>query len=107
MGAIRKLTGVQGQIDAANRNTRVQAEAAAAAAEAAAAQAQAQAQAAADSQRNTAERSQIEADITANLKAPDQVDVQLDAANTNSVGATRRRQATFGRNYSAGAGSRI
>ena len=99
MGAIRKLTGVQSQIDAANRNARVQEEAAQAAAKAAAEAAQVSAQSAANQQRNAQEREQIQADIAGRLAAPESADVQLGNANDNSSGATRRRRATFGRNY--------
>jgi hypothetical protein len=100
MGFHRKMSGQQGQIDAAKENTRMQEKAAKQAAEAASASAQASAQAAADQQRNMQERAQVEADVKANLDKPaENVDVQIDAPNTNSAGATKRRRATFGRNY--------
>lgn len=108
MGFHRKITGQQGQIDAAKENTRMQEKAAKQAAEASAAAAQAAAQAAADQQRNMQERAQIEEQAKAALDKPQEnVDVQLDAANSNSTGATKRRRASFGRNYGSSSSVRV
>lgn len=108
MGFVRKITGVQGQIDAANENNRMQLEAATKAQEAAASASAAQAQAAADQQRMIAEREAIQQAVSDSLNKPREVaDVQVDAAGTNSAGSTRKRRAQFNRTYSGGSGARV
>lgn len=104
MGKVRKLTGVQGQIDAANR---------AAAAEQASLQQQAanQARALAEQASSTARATAMtvarEAATARFRDAADagqqEVDVQLDEGG--SAGGTRRRRAAFG--VGAGSGIRI
>lgn len=104
MGKVRKITGVQGQIDAANR---------AAAAEAAslqqqsANQARAMAEQAGATARATAMTVAREA-ATARFRdgadvAQQEVDVQLDEGG--SAGGSRRRRAAFG--VGAGSGLRV
>jgi hypothetical protein len=108
MGFHRKMSGQQGQIDAAKENTAMQERAAKQAAEASAAAAQASVQAAADQQRNMQERAAIEEDVRTSMDKPiEQVDVQLNAANSNSSGSTKRRRAQFGRNYGSGSSVKV
>ena len=107
MGIVRKLTGAQAQVDAAKENNRIQEEAARKSSEAAASSAQAVAQAAADQQRNIQERAAIDAEISARNNQPaETVNVAVDAPGANGTGATRRRRASFGRNYDAGTGAK-
>jgi hypothetical protein len=105
MGFVRKITGVQGQIDATNKNTQAQVDAAKQASQAQEAALQASAQAAADSQAQAAARSAAEQKASDAVSAPlDQADVQLQTNNTDQTSTEQRRtrQASFGRNYSGG-----
>jgi hypothetical protein len=105
MGFVRKITGVQGQIDATNRNTDAQNNATKQAAQAQAAALQASAQAAADGQAQAAARSAAEQKAADAVSAPlDQADVQLQSNNTDQTTTEQRRtrQASYGRNYSGG-----
>lgn len=104
MGAVRKWTGVNAQVDATNRN----AAATIAATEAAAAQQQQQlmaaAKASADQQAQLAARSAAESKAASAASSPLQTaDVQLDPDAKESATAGRaRKRAAFGRNYSTG-----
>lgn len=102
MGFVRKITGVQGQIDAAKRNAKAQEDATK---QAAAAQAQAlnaSANAAAQQQAQLAARSAAEAKAASAVSAPlDQADVQLDDSGATTA-ARKSRRAVFGKNYSTG-----
>lgn len=104
MGKVRKITGVQGQIDAANRNADAQNAATKAAADAQAAALVASAKAAADAQRNAAARLAVEDKASDAASQPlGTADVQLDEDATTSVSARRnQRKAAFGKNYSTG-----
>lgn len=104
MGFIRKITGVQDQIDATNRNADEQAAATEQAAKAQQAALAASAKAAADSQAQMAARSAAEEKAKDVASAPlAAADVQLDANAPDSVTATRaKRKASYGRNYSGG-----
>jgi hypothetical protein len=104
MGAVRKLTGVDKQVDAANKNTDAQVQATA---QAAAQQQQAlmaSARAAADQQAQLAARSAAESKAATAASAPlETADVQLDPdASESAAGGKARRRAAFGRNYSTG-----
>ena len=104
MGFVRKVTGIQGQIDAANRNADAQLAATSEAAKNQASQLQASAKAAADQQAMLAARSAAEDKAGQSAATPLQTaDVQLDENSPDSVTATRaKRRASFGRNYSGG-----
>lgn len=106
MGFVRKITGVQGQIDAANRNADEQNAATKAAADAQTQQLMQSAKAAADAQRNAAARMAVEDKAASAASAPLAVaDVQLDEDASTSVSARRnQRKAAFGKNYSTGVG---
>lgn len=107
MGFVRKITGVQAQIDAANAN--------------ADAQIKATKQAAADQQRSLMETAKAAADQqallsqrnAASIKAEkvastplDSVDVSLDAG-ADTTGKRKATRASFGRNYGGGTGVSI
>jgi hypothetical protein len=96
MGFVRKITGVQGQIDAANRNTDAQLAASKQAADAEARAAQVAAQSVADQQRLTMER-QAASEKAAKLNQGtlQTADVQLQQDQGGQV-AVKRRSA-FGR----------
>lgn len=98
MGFIRKITGVQGQIDAANRNTDAQLAASKQAAEAEQRAAQVAAQSVADQQRLIQER-QAAADKASQLNQNtlQTADVQLQQDEGGQVAVKRR--ASFGRTY--------
>ena len=104
MGFVRKITGVQDQTDATNRNADAQAAATAEAAKSQQAALAASAKASADSQAQIAARSAVEQKAKDAASAPlAAADVQLDANAPDSVTATRaKRKASFGRNYSGG-----
>ena len=102
MGFVRKITGVQAQIDAAKDNAAMQEKAikqAAAAAEANAAQA---AKSAAMQQAQLAARSVAEqkaVDVASVPLGKVEVSVESDATST---GAVRQRRAKFGKDYNTG-----
>lgn len=105
MNFIRKITGVQGQIDATNANADAQVAATKQSAQDAQNQMQAAAQAAA------AQAAQVSARDAAEQKAADaasaplgNADVELQATDpTQTVTQrSRARQASFGRNYGGG-----
>ena len=102
MGFVRKLTGAQGQIDAARRNAQAQEDAvkqSAAATETAAMQS---AKAAADQQAQLAARSAAEqkaADAVATPLATAGVAIADDSTSTSDV---RRRRVKFGKDYASG-----
>lgn len=104
MGFVRKITGVQDQTDATNRNADAQAAATAEAAKSQQAALAASAKASADSQAQLAARSVAEQKAKDAASTPlAAADVQLDANAPDSVTATRaKRKASFGRNYSGG-----
>lgn len=104
MGFVRKVTGVQGQIDAANKNASAQEAATKAAAAAAQQQLMQSAKSAAEQQAQMAARSAAEDKASDAVAKPlDNADVQLDENSPDSVTATRnKRRASFGRNYSSG-----
>lgn len=100
MGFLRKITGAQGQIDAAKRNAAAQEEDTKRAARAAESQMMQAAKSAADSQAMLAARSAAEQKASDAVSVPlASVDVSVDteAAATSDV---RRRRAKFGRDYS-------
>lgn len=103
MGFIRKISGVQAQIDATNKNAAAQEDATR---QAASQQQQAlmdSARAAADQQANAAARMAVERKASDIASAPlESADVQLDQNSPDSVTATRaKRKAAFGRNYAS------
>lgn len=103
MGAVRRWTGAQGQIDAMNANAAQQERATK---EAARAQAQSlldAARAAATQQAQMSARSAAEAKAATVASQPlAQADVQIDDGVENSTAARRSRRASYGRNYSSG-----
>ena len=104
MGTVRKLTGAQGQIDAANRNADAQLEASKQATQGQVQALNASATAAANAQKQAAARSQAEAAAAAAVSAPLAVaEVALDPAATESGAATaRKKRAQFGKSFSSG-----
>lgn len=104
MGFVRKITGVQAQIDATNANAAAQEDATKQAAARQQAELMASAKAAADQQAQMAARMAVEQKASDLASAPlESADVQLDQNSPDSVTATRaKRKAAFGRNYSAG-----
>lgn len=101
MGLLRRLTGAQGQIDAAARNADVQLEATKAASEGQAAALNATARAAAQNQAQLAARAAMEAKASEAVSAPlADAEVQLDLT-AQSTSAKRGRRAAFGRDYGA------
>jgi hypothetical protein len=104
MGFIRKITGVQAQIDAAKQNAAAQEKATKQAADAQSESLMSAAKAAADQQSMLAARRVVEnkaADLASTPLAT--ADVQLDQSPTESVTARRaKRKATYGRSYSSG-----
>ena len=105
MGFLRKVTGVQQQINATNRNADAQVAATKQAASSQAAALQASAQAAANSQAQASARSAAEQKASDAVSTPLQTaDVQLSADNTGQSAEQQRRttQASYGRNYSGG-----
>jgi hypothetical protein len=101
---ISKTMGVDGQIDAANRNAAAQEEAVRSSAAAQQQALAATAQAAADQQsQQTARMAAEEAASEAQSKPLGTAEVQLDAPSTESASSSRRqRRAQFGRGYSSG-----
>ena len=99
MGFVRKVTGVQGQIDAANANASAQENATR---QAAAAQQRAltdSAKAAAMAQAQAASRAAAEGKAANAVSAPlGNADVQLDSPD--EVRTTRTRRGSYGRSYS-------
>lgn len=104
MGFVRKITGVQAQIDSTNANAAAQAEATKSAADSQQAALMQSAQASATQQAQLSARSAAEAKASTAVSAPlGKADVQLDTNPTESVSASRnRKRASFGRNYSTG-----
>jgi hypothetical protein len=102
MGFLRKITGAQGQIDAAKKNAAAQEDAtkqSAAAAERASMQS---AKAAADQQAQLAARSAAEQKANDAVSKPlGQVDVSVDTDAT-STADVRKRRARFGKDYTSG-----
>lgn len=98
MGFLRKITGVQGQIDAAKQSARTQAAAAQSEAQANANAAVDQARQAAEQQALLQAREQASTQADALLSvAPETAEVQLDSATAESATSVRRkRRATFG-----------
>jgi len=104
MGAVRKFTGQQAQLDLAKENAARQEAAAKAAADAASRSAAAQARAAADSQAQAVQRSAAEqkaSDVMAQPLQSAEVDVNAPAAET-ATAASRRRRSSFGQTYNTG-----
>lgn len=97
-------TGVQGQIDATNRNADAQAAATAQATRDQQAALMATAQAAADQQMTLAARQDAEAQAKAAVSAPlETAEVAVDAPTSESGSATRaKRRRQFGQGYSGG-----
>ena len=104
MGFIRKITGVQAQIDAANQNADAQENATRQAAQAQTQALMDNARAAAEQQAQVAARSAAESKAQVAVSAPLQTaDVQLQQDPTMSSAQVRnKRLASFGRNYSTG-----
>lgn len=104
MGFVRKLTGVQGQIDATNRQADLQIAAAKQAADAQVAALNSASQAASDAQRLAADRARVESVAAASASQPLAVaDVALDPATEGSALGTRRKtRALFGRGAGTG-----
>jgi predicted metalloprotease len=104
MGYVRKITGVQKQIEATQANAAAQERATLQAAKDQQAALAASAKAAADQQSQLAARSAVEATAAAAASAPlASADVQLEQDSPDSVTATRaKRKAAFGRNYGGG-----
>lgn len=106
MGFVRKITGVQAQIDAQNANTNAQIEAGNAAAAAQAKALNASTQAAASAQEQAVARTKVEDAARQAASVPLAVaDVALtDPASGSAVAASRKKRAQFGKNYSSGVG---
>jgi hypothetical protein len=104
MGAVRKLTGVDKQVEATNNQADAQTRATAEAAKNQQQALMASAKAAADQQAQLAARSAAEAQAATAASAPLQTaDVQLDPdASESASGGRARRRAAFGKNYSTG-----
>lgn len=102
--SIMKLTGVQDQIDATNRNADAQYAATAQATRDQQAALMASAQAAADQQSTLVARKDAEDKAAAAASTPlETAEVTLDAPTTESGSATRaKRRALFGQSYSGG-----
>lgn len=101
MGFIRKITGVQGQIDAANLAAEQESAATLKAAQDSANATIAQAQSVATQQAADIARQKAVSDASATLAEPvAQAQVQLDAPSTVSTAAAiRKRKGQFGKNY--------
>lgn len=104
MGFVRKITGQQKQIDAANRNADAQVKATEQAARDQQAAAAAAAIAAANAQRAAAERDRVTRAASDAASTPmGTADVALDAPESESAGITRKRtRAQFGKSYGSG-----
>jgi hypothetical protein len=105
MGFVRKVTGVQGQIDTANRNADAQEAATRQSADMAAAASRDAAQAAATQQAQLAARNVVQEKVAEVASAPlDQAEVQLAETPTGSAsGVARKRRAVYGTGaYSSG-----
>ena len=102
--AIRKISGVDDQIAATNRNADAQYAATAQATRDAQAAMMASAQAAADQQSTLAARKDAEAKAAAAVSAPlETAEVSIDAPATESGSVTRaKRRQLFGQSYSGG-----
>lgn len=93
MGWLRKITGVQGQIDAANRNAAAQEEAIAQAEKNTTQTLQANARAVAEQQQMLSARARAEAAASAAVSLPlEQADVRLDEATPTGARKARRRK---------------
>jgi Tfp pilus assembly protein PilV len=100
MGFLRKITGVQGQINAANRNAEAQEQAIAQAEQQTVQTMQANAKAVADQQAQFAARQAAEAAATAAVSLPmEQAEVKLDEAGATSTSRKARRR-KFGQSVS-------
>lgn len=102
MGFVRKITGVQKQIDVAKQNAKVQEDAVKQSAQLAERASMQSAKAAAEQQAMLAQRAVAEQKATDAVSAPlaqAEVSVDTDSASTSDV---RRRRAKFGRDYSSG-----
>ncbi len=99
MGFVRKITGVQGQIDATNRAADIEAKNAAETARASADALNQSAAALAQNQKMLAERAKVEEAANSAMSRPlATADVQLAEAPTMSgAESSRRRRAKFGR----------
>lgn len=104
MGYVRKLTGVDDQKAATERNAAMQEAATKQAAQAQQAALGASAKASADAQSQIAARSAVEDAAKEAASQPlGTADVQLDAAPGESTTAARnKRKASYGRSYSGG-----
>jgi hypothetical protein len=102
MGFLRKITGVQGQIDAAKQNAAAQETETKRAAQQAEANMMQSAKAAADSQAQLAARSAAEQKASDAINVPlATVDVSVDT-ESSTTSSVRNRRAKFGRNYNTG-----
>lgn len=102
MGFLRKITGVQGQIDAARENAAAQETETKRAAQQAETNMMQSAKAAADSQAQLAARSAAEQKASDAINVPlGTVDVSVDTGSS-STSDVRRRRAKFGRDYNSG-----
>lgn len=104
MGFVRKVMGVQGQIDATKDNANAQIAATQQAANAQQQNLMQNAKAAADQQAMLSARMAVESKVSDQLSQPiGTAEVQIDGDSTDSVTATRRKaKAAFGREYSSG-----
>jgi hypothetical protein len=104
MGWLRKITGVQGQMDAANRNADAQIAATQAAEQNTVAQMNANAKAVSEQQAQFAARQRAEAEAAAAAALPlEQAEVRLDEASGMSAGQERRaRKRKFGQTANTG-----
>lgn len=104
MGFVRKVTGVQGQIDATNRAADMEAQNLQQQAQANANALNQSAQATAQNQQMLAARAVAEdAARTQASQALETVDVATQDTPTDStIGMARKRRAQFGKNYSSG-----
>ena len=101
MGWLRKVTGTQAQIDAANENARRQTEANRVASDAATKQAVAQAKAAAQAVELQAQRAQVAQEVQAAAEQQDVAAALADGVDPGETkqGSRKRRQATWGTGF--------
>jgi hypothetical protein len=101
-GFIRKITGVDQQIEAANRNADAQISATRQTAMSQQSALMSQAKATADQQKALSERAKAEATASSvATQSNENVDVLVGGKADNSLDATKKRRATFGTGYNS------
>lgn len=105
MGAIRKLTGAQAQVDAYRKNTKMTVQAQTVAAQETANAAMSQARATALATSAASQREQAAQTVAETLDTPMEVaQVSVGGAEQLTAEARRRKRSTFGTNYLQGLG---